>query len=190
MIWILPWCPKVKLAAKHSHIPMQFANVVQLPYIKKCIDFTKIPAMQQTCFYNDSFFFTEEVTENSTKKIWVNDAATLEKMVTIYFVGRYASFLKEDGNKKTHFSKYVFFRKIKLAFVSSNYVQKLSSSTLLNLGHYTYLSSVNVICFLRIPKLWLLFHKWVWEDWLWKPPTQKIFKIACCCQDTYRFNAS
>ena len=43
MIWILRWCPKVKLAAKHSHIPMQFANVVQLPFIKKCIDFTKIP---------------------------------------------------------------------------------------------------------------------------------------------------
>ena len=109
MIWILPWCPKVRLAAKHSHIPMQFANVVQLPYIKKCIDFTKIPAMQQTCFYNDSFFFTEEVTENSTNRNAVNDAATLKKIVTVYFVGRYASFLKEDGNKKTHFSKYVFF---------------------------------------------------------------------------------
>ena len=79
---------------------MQFANVVQLPYIKKCIDFTKIPTMQQTCSYNDIFFFTEEVTENS-----VNNAATLEKIVTVYFVGRYASFLKENGNKKTHFSK-------------------------------------------------------------------------------------
>ena len=127
---------------------MQFANVVQLPYIKKCIDFTKIPTMQQTCSYNDIFFFTEEVTENSVK-----NAATLEKFVTVYFVGRY---------KKTHFPiRYIpiFFGKIKLAFVSSNYVQKLSSSTLLNLGHYMYLSSVNVICFLRIPKLWLLFHK-------------------------------
>ena len=94
MIWILPWCPKVRLAAKHSHIPMQFANVVQLPYIKKCIDFTKIPMVQQTCFYNDIFFFTEEVTENSTNRNVENNAATLEKIVTVYFVGRYASFLK------------------------------------------------------------------------------------------------
>ena len=74
---------------------MQFANVVQLPYIKKCIDFTKIPMVQQTCFYNDIFFFTEEVTENSTNRNVENNAATLEKIVTVYFVGRYASFLKD-----------------------------------------------------------------------------------------------